>query len=280
MKTHIARFFALIVLIGLGMTQCKKKSDEPTGPEATVPENFARKVLIEEVTGEWCTACPSGAAKLQQFHQEHPNGVVIISVHRNDPFEVNDYYRILSNWQATYSGDNTIYFPSAAFDRRLWDNGKIFLVTLKDWDNALSERLGKTTDAGLYIEANLAASEGKIYANVYAATKTDYNNIRVTVCLIEDNVPESEPGAQHGNSDPNYLHHDVLRATFTPAGGEAISLHPGQVWNKTYTLPLESNYKSENLHVVAFISYDDAANKNHVVINAQEAKVGENSGWN
>ena len=274
---HLVRIFGVLLLGGTLLIQCNKKKDEPTGPESTVPENFARKVLIEEVTGEWCAACPGGATKLQQIKQSYPGKVTIISVHQGDPFEHTDYYRMLSTWQASYSGDNTIYFPSAAFDRRLWNQGKILLLSKSDWDGALSDRLSVTTDAGLYIEANLA--EGKIYANIYAATKADYNNIRLTVCLIEDNIPESSPGAQE-NGGGDYIHHDVLRATFTPVEGEVISLHPGNVLKKTYTLPVKSEYKTENLYVIAFISHDDAANKNHVVINAQEAKVGEESGWN
>ncbi len=278
-KSSLAVFLA--VAVAVGFTACNKKDPDEgqNTPENTVPDNFVKKVVVEEVTGEWCAACPDGAQKLEDLLKTYGAKLAVISVHQGDPFERQDYYNELATLQAAVSGDNTISFPSAAFDRRLWNQGKALLLTLIDgWDAPVQEQMGKPADAGIYIESNIA--EQKLYITVYIASKTAYSNLRLMVAITENDVPESAPGAQEG-ADAGYVHQHVLREYPTGAQGEAISLEPGNVWKKTYTFDLATtDYKTDKLEVVAYIRHHDPANKNYTVINAQKTKAGQSSGWN
>ncbi len=259
---------------------CEKGSNQDeNSPENTVPENFVKKVVIEEVTGEWCAACPRGAGKLEELLQTYGDKVVVISVHEGDPFERKDYYRELSTLQAAVSGNNTISFPSVAIDRRLWNQGKALLLTLLDgWETPIQEQMGKSADAGLYIESNIA--ENKLYITIYVASKTAYNSLRLMVTVCENDIPESAPGAQKG-ANGDYVHQHVLREYPTGAQGEAITLEPGKVWKKTYVIDLtNTGYKTDKLEVGAYIRHHDPSNKNYTVVNAQKTMAGQSSGWN
>ena len=54
-----------------------------------------KNVLIEEVTGTWCTYCPSGIYYIDSLLHNNDN-VIAIAVHnQNDPMAYNDYAVIL-----------------------------------------------------------------------------------------------------------------------------------------------------------------------------------------
>ena len=46
--------FVLTLFVAILFSTCKKETTEPT---ESFPQTFTKKVLIEEITGEWCPAC-------------------------------------------------------------------------------------------------------------------------------------------------------------------------------------------------------------------------------
>jgi len=264
-------FFSLSLLL----FSCKKEDDPQEQEEhnqgigvgeiinETAPTSFTKKVLIEEFTGEWCGYCPDGAARITQIKQNHPDLVYAISYHDNDPF---------ANSVCTlYEGLlNTPFFPSAAIDRVPYQGDLSF--SRSHWAQVTNTRLNETAKMGLKLETTLNGNVLKVDAK-FSGTE-DNNEVYLTLALIEDDVPESSPGAQSG-APAGYVHHDVFREMITRNRGELTSIEANKVKLATYDNIDVSAYDKNNLYIVALL-HEKTDNNTKEVFNVQSVKAGEN----
>ncbi len=267
----------LILLFGftLFVTSCKKEEETKDDTEETTqqlnkgeivsdpaPSQFTKKVLIEEFTGEWCGYCPDGAARIASIKQNHQDLVFAISYHDSDPFEtpVTNLYEGLLN---------VPFFPSAAIDRVPYQGDLSFSRSY--WANVTNERLAVTADMGIKLETHLTGNN--LTVTVKLAAKQDHNDLYLTVALVEDNVPESSPGAQSGAA-AGYVHQDVLRNMVTDNRGDLVTLVANKVVAITYD-NINFNYRDiNNIHVIAFL-HEKVDTQGKEIYNVQGVKAGE-----
>ena len=269
MKHFTKALLLLMFVFTLSNCTKEKKDDDPNQEEEVTdvtsevaPTTFSQKVVLEEFTGEWCGYCPSGAQIMQNIVASHPNDVVAVALHNGDPFALS-YESILGN-KLGVTG-----YPSAGINRLSWNGDRA--PGRVQWYSDVNTALQMTPVGGVKIETQL--NSGKINIDVYAAVNENTDSAVISVYLVEDDVPESSPGAQ-ANGGGAYVHHHVLRSVVANA---SIDTKNGFVSKKSFTDVDVSNYVLANLKVVCVLSHKAP---NYDVYNVQDVEAGQNSNWN
>ncbi len=243
--------FSIFIITSIS---CKKEDEKE--PE-TVPNTFTKKAVLEEFTGEWCGYCPDGAAIIRQLKVDKPDNFFAISYHISDPFEI-PAGRSLDN---TF---NSLGYPSATIDR------EGHTVSRSIWENRINQALANDAECGLKINTSINGNTLKV--KVKFAGTNDFDAF-LTVAVIEDDVPESSPGAQNG-APMGYKHPDLCRAIVSNTTGDPISVKKGKIESKTYDNIDLSNYDKNKVYVVAFI-HNNITGSDKSIYNAQGVKAGE-----
>lgn len=226
------------------------------------PISFVKRVVIEEFTGEWCSSCVSGAKQFQSLLDENPSEVFGAAIHYEDPFQL-EYPTITSFLIDQF---NISYYPDALFDRTA--------DKYKGWSVQAQDRLEGKSNLGLKIETNI--EDKKLDIKIDYASYITYEDIHLTVYLVENNVPESSPGAQSAGGG-NYIHQHVLREVISGKIGDPIELSKNTILTKEYLGINIGKYKSEDLKVLAFLHFNSA--HNYEVLNANQVNAGESADW-
>jgi hypothetical protein len=281
MKIKVLSISAAIILFGI--IGCKKNEtvepivEDPTpgnGGQTTevIPDNFIRRVIAEEMTGEWCSACPGGAATLENIINSNDHKVIGVAVHGGDPFQTSQS-GYLDN--ATYRY-NIQYYPSAVIDRK---HGTSY--TSNTWTSNVNTALTETAKCGIKLETSVNNGILDITATVVA--NEVLSNAYITVYLVENNVPESSSNAQAGAA-AGFIHQHLLRKVISANGnGNGDDLNISETrkeYSKTYTGIDISNYKLQDLKVVALVNDFVFVPAQHRAYNAKEVSAGENTDWN
>jgi len=252
----------LILVLFAVLVSCKKEknddsSDQDQEQQEQVPSSFTQKALLEEFTGEWCVYCPDGAAVIEQIKTDHPDDFVAISYHISDSFEISEGV----DYDDTF---NFYGFPAGVVNRTGSAGGRT------QWPTLVTQALNNTATCGIKLETSIDGN--KLTVKVKYAGTEDFDAY-LTVDIIEDEVPESSPGAQTG-APTGYKHFDVFRKVVTDQSGDQISVKNEKIETKTFSNIDIANYNKENLYVVAFI-HKELNSNNRSVYNVQIVKAGQ-----
>lgn len=282
-KNALIALFAFAIA-GFSLTSCSDSDDAPVTQDPIVNPNpdpnpnpnpnpnpsakFQHKVLLEDITGTWCSACPIASSAINQAKANATNGsnVVAAAIHIGqpdypDPMQIQAGTALYQSFFVPkYGSGSSFPFPTVAINRenQVWQQGGI-----AQFFNAINPA---GSDVGIKINSELTTTGG----NVTATFKFNqgYENLKYNVYVIEQNVRTSS--AQIGSTEgTNYIHNDVLRATSGTATGNTLGtvtagqeiVKSGQ--NVQYTL---FNNDLSKVEVVVFVT--DAAGK---VLNVQKA---------
>lgn len=302
---------SLSIALIAGMVSCSKVNPNKTGTNPVyttptdplnpsdplytvgrVPLSFTKKIVIEEVTGEWCGNCPDGAKKMHDLITAYPDRAYGVAIHsaNSEPFEVPGAYDGLLSTIFPAGTPGTIGFPSASINR-------LETVSLPDylggsfdyrdvWASQATPSIKKTAACGL---ALVAAEENDIVdLDVYVGYNTPITNIptNLTVYLVEDDVPESAPGAQasgNGTAANPYMHQHLLRKVITSSNGDAVSLTSAKEYYTKVSIKginiAGLYHKKDNLKIVALINKTGATAKDLDVLNVQQVALDEVKKW-
>ena len=252
MKSYI--IFVCLLIFSFG---CKKSPDENLYNGL-----YQKKVLVEEFTGEWCGSCPSGAKDLAEIISSYPDNAICIGMHINDKLEVE--FPKTASFLA--SKKNIQYIPSALVNRQI--------DPAREWIVQVNSQLDYTSDLGLKIETDVNGDYLDI--KVSYTSENNYDNIFLSLYIVEDYVPETSPGAQV-NGGGNYVHRNVLREILTSLFGNPVNITAGQVSSSEFNDISISKYKLNDLKVVAIMSY--GADDNYNVINTNYVNAGNDVDW-
>lgn len=246
---------------------------EPTPglPVGEVPASFTKKVVLEENTGEWCGWCPEGAEIMEDNIAANPGKVVGIAIHDGDPMEVASY----NSWQKGLT--NVGGFPNGSVDRA-------DASSRGSWTGAITANLAKTAECGIAMVTSEAG--GLLNVDVYVGYNAPIASGKMlTVAIVENDVPQSSPGAQSNYSstvvvDANWMHSHVFRGTITADAGDPIELNSSDKYTKVEFAGVDlSSFNlldKANAHVAAFVNDNSGARD---VLNAQEASFNEVKKW-
>lgn len=246
-KTLIAA--AGICLLG-AMTSCDNVDEADRFIKVERPE-VARKVLVQEFTGQGCINCPQGAALVHSLQSEYPGSIVAVNLHP----ENTQYTRPLGGLKLTSPEATTYYqyykpsmLPSALID------GAAPLSNVSLWTDAIMQALSRPAAADLELTTEYDASTRELKVTYHSK----FNDVlasplNINVWLMENGIV----GPQYSGANilRDYVHNHVLRTSLTGDWGVAVadSFIPDDEFTATFSVTIDEAWVAENCEVIAFL---------------------------
>jgi hypothetical protein len=207
-----------------------------------------RALLAEMFTYQLCPNCPEAAAKLEEIHAAHPGRFFVIEWHVwNSPaFVLFD-----PRWparEAYYGGGSAVGHPSVVIQGGADDDPVLLVGSLPSelllYDTRTDEELsrcGNDCALALVVDGAIGASSADATVRVLWRGGTLPSDLRLRCVLIEDDVqaPGNQPSFGFVARD---LQEQVIGFTV-----------PGDVLERSFSLPVEAGWDVDQLEVVAFV---------------------------
>ena len=275
MKTTF-KFIIIIMLpvfaIGL-ITGCKKNEVNPNSNSiGTMPAHFVQRVMMEEVTAEWCSHCPDGV--IEQYKQQYEDSVVAVSIHDLDFLDYSTVYDPV----VEAFGQTELGLPCAAINR-IQDPAVAgwYWYSYSDWPGRIAALLAQDHQTGIALKSSISGDSATVEVHIGFRAANNYD-MRLNVYLVENNVPQHSQSQFTGPPVPGYLHQQVLRYMATPATGDAFSMGTVQEIVKTYKVPV-TGYVAANLVFAVSVEKWSTDATDREVFNARQVKVGDVAKW-
>lgn len=275
-----------------GQAPTEYTEDDITGMDVSVyAESMLRqKNLVEQFTSTKCVACPYAGPVLEAL-SELRNDIVIMAHHDNipssgDPMVCDESLALSKTFNQ--SGN-----PCAMFNRYYETNTELNsaqTITLgigykSQYVNQAAEMLNQVIEnsnnvpafANINIKTEYNESTRELSVEVYGSGVSDFKDYVgedavLSVFLTEDGIKAAQTG---GSRDA--IHNHVTRKALSDIFGGAINWN-GNTYSNKYTITLDSSWKPENMHVVAFINRpvgNETSIDDVYVNNAETCKLGE-----
>ena len=251
-----------IILLGLGsllLTNCDYIAPEDQlievgDVEIEVPNeenSAARKVLLEDFTGQLCANCPEGTEVIEQLHEAYGERFIAVGIH-GGPLgfkSKNNYLGLFTQLGDDYYNHWGLEFqPVGLIDRGAATN-------YTDWTRAVRDEL--SSESGTRLELNAQCTEQGIDISVAAerlAEGSYQGNLQLWV--LEDSIVAMQT-MPDGSRKLDYVHNHVLRTAVNGAWGDVISLQPSEKRSWQYHQPVATDWDVKHLSIVAFLYNDE-----------------------
>lgn len=241
------------------------------------PAEVAKRVLIEDLTGQRCINCPNGAAVIEQIMEDYgEDNIIAVGLYGGAmgylpnggpamPLTCDESQWYYTNWGVADKPQ-----PMARIDRGSFNSD------YNTWATAVRERIQQKTPVLLDASCNYDEVSHSVEIKVTADGLQNVSG-KLQVWLTEDSIisPQMLPG---NISDTKYVHNHVFRATVNAPEGEDISIAEGENATRTFTYAVKDDWKPENMSVVTFI-FDNSgvlqAAKAPLIAKAGDAETGD-----
>ncbi len=216
-----------------------------------------RVTLLEDYTGVKCNNCPAAAEIAQQLQEQYGSHLVVLGVHPKTPlqnpaggfpdFRTDDGHE----WNTDF---NIGAYPSGLVNR----TGGV--LGAAQWTTAVNSYMGAEAPVRLIVKTNYFDSDRTLQISVHSKflQTIESNNVRLTICMMEDNIVGKQTTPDGVIEDYNHRH--VFRGTadgqtwgrVLNGDGENITVGTNIITNMKFTVSDE--YNAENFYIVAFIS--------------------------
>jgi len=257
-------FWAVCGLL-IGMTACEPKPEPTPTPDPepkdtfAIFENFPKKHLLEEFTGQDCGYCPYGMDCVHEYIQKDTNWIVVLHHYGYSP----DHFSVAGSKKIT-SKLGVSGAPSIAIDRAKTayvEEGKNrntivfypgYLPTAKKSQFAdstyASIRLNNTYDAAA--RKLTVHVSGKIGAKCYPA-------IKLTLLVKESGMVDYQADNYETYEGwQEFRHCNAVRAFLTAPLGDTISVDSLYQYEAEYEVAISDKWVAENCAVVALLAED------------------------
>lgn len=268
--------------------------EKPNGIEDETPENnsialpsissinkmFARTVLVEEFTSEACKNCPTAANNVHQmynsFSADDQKRVAIVCHHAGFslPGQKPDFLTQPCDEAMLifYPEYPAVYAPAIMYDRAKSPSGSPVtnVQSASGIKNSVSTRMAEEAFYSIDATGKHDAEARKLTLRIEGKSAANvFNNPRITVYLLEDNVASYN----QGGATSSFKHNHVIRAYNStwgtaPVWDDDFSYH----YDCTLTYPEsvvmnrvgdKQTLNPANFEIVAVISNYDADDKNN-----------------
>jgi Outer membrane protein Omp28 len=267
---------------------CSCKYDYVSKISTKIPQDFTRRILLEEHSGTWCGWCPLAKETSEKLTANAR--VIAVEIHYNDEMTA-DKEKVFNPLKNKYGYPA---WPSGMVNRRKSIVGTTYIIGESDWTVNVEDFLKtEKTTAGIAIESSLNDNELTVLSHVKVQTATD-ENYGLGMYLVEDKIA-GFPQANYASRDirfqrydafnkpsmiEDFLHRNVARDAIAPLiGGLDIPVAAtknGKVFRKLFKTTLPSSIKvKENCHLVVFLINQ----KTNEIINVQQVAIGNVKDW-
>ncbi|MDE6330543.1 MAG: Omp28 family outer membrane lipoprotein [Muribaculaceae bacterium] len=249
----------------VALTSCDDVPQNERYIEVERPQ-IARKVLVQEFTGQGCINCPQGAALVHELQEQYPGSVIAVNLHPKNT----QYTRPLGGMNLT-SDIATVYYqyykpsslPSAVID------GAPAVSNVSLWTDAILTALEVEAPAELTLHTDYDHATRELTVTYNALFSKLYESpLAINIWVMENGLV----GPQYSGSNivMEYVHNHVARTSLTGDWGVTIadSFIPDQEFTDSFSITLDSEWVAENCQVIAFLQ-----NPSKVVEQSAEADV-------
>lgn len=249
--------------------------DNTLSKTVTAANDFiARKVLLEQFTGQSCGNCPRVHDFMEAALEDRNDAVWV--VHHAGYYA--DNFTIEESEQYTwFYGGGGKYAPAAMFDRTnlvsqgAYTNGAnvpVFMPTSTEEVDKLIDYLAAepaVVDVNIKDGFNPETREYSVTVSGKAIGEFS-REVYLHIFLTEDGLTGYQAGG--GN---NYTFNHTMRKVMTSTWGDEVHFVNGEYWTN-YKCTLDNSWDVENMHVVAFLAYNSDTDVNDCVVLNTEAK--------
>ena len=239
------------------------------------PAEVAKRVLIEDFTGQRCVNCVTGAATIEQMMETYgEENVIAVGLYGgalgSEPLGGPPYPLTIeeSEWYYAHWGIEGKSQPMAMIDR-----GAI-IFNILDWPAAVRDRIQMQAPVLLEASCNYDAASRQVEITVDADGVSAISG-QLQVWLTEDSIVSKQSIPGQREMDEDYVHNHVFRATVNAPMGDAVTIGVGERVTRTFTYTLKEDWVADNMSVVTFI-YDDSgvlqAAKAPIIPKAEDAE--------
>lgn len=251
-------------------------------PASSIPEAQYRGVLIEDITGVKCVACPNAAAAAAQLKENATtNPVVILGLYptgfRALTFPFPDY--VDPRTEVAQNVAANIYqfasLPAGGVNRVVFEGETKRDISFNTWANRTRSFDGEKASVNLNVTVDqVNDSTFNVNGDFVFMEKTEAEPF-VTIFLLEDNI--KHPQYYSGGTDKEYKHKHVVRKAYTPYNG--TPLLSGDITETSKGLKVEKGWQIvvpqgvvvDESSVAVFLNYNNDENKE--VIQCTEVKL-------
>jgi hypothetical protein len=252
--------------------------------EDSIPGADKRGILIEDLTGVRCVACPNAAeAAFAIKSNDKDSVVVVIGIYTTDPRSLTDPVdtaaQDLRTEVAQLIGTNIFKFsnilPGGGVNRTPQSEGEPINIGYLQWQSLANKFKGGSAIVNLDITQEEVNDSTLDVFGVFEFTADAEANPFVSIFLLENGIPH--PQKTLSGTDEGYIHEHILRKAYTPyngtplfnsASGDAVR---GKGLKKGWEIVIPNYVNREKASLVFVINYNDGDNKQ--VIQCKEVKL-------
>lgn len=247
LKNNIYNKFA-ICAAALSLMACSNIDEDDRFIEVE-PVEVAKRVLIEDFTGQRCVNCPNASEMIESLQEQYgEENVIAVGIH-SGPFSKTASGRPLSLWTETgdyyFNSWNIDAQPTGVIDR------KTVSSTYQSWGTIVRDALQASAPLTLGATTSYDEATRTVTINVNAKGVLDVTG-KLQLWLIEDNITDMQ-AMPDGSINNNYVHNHVFRTAVNGQDGEDFNIAWDEEKTVTSTYVLNEDWNAENMSVVAFV---------------------------
>jgi len=231
-----------------------------------------KKAFLEIYTGFTCGNCPTASDLAEQLDSTYSGKMVIMEIHSGhyaDPNAVHtyDFRTPVGNDLNTFFGADKIGNPNGTVNRVAF-NGNVVMYK-NNWEGAIQNVIAQKPIMTIAVTPYFNIKTNDIDVTVNITYLLDGSSSHyLSVYLVEDSIVQYQEDFRMTPIDiPNYVHNNVLRASFNGTWGDQLTtgtIRAGDVFKKEYhyTIPAGKDWRPDKLGVIAFVH--DSGNSTEV----------------
>lgn len=291
MKLKKIIYYVSLFAVGLTFAACSDVAEDNRFIYVE-PAEVAKRVLIEDFTGQRCVNCPDATAVIEQLMDDYgADNIIAVGLYGGDMGYLNGKPMPLTCDEAQwyYEYFNITGQPSVKVDR-----GNTSL-NLGEWPTYVRDRIQQKAPLSLEVTCNYDEASRNVEITINAdivqnVTVDSLGNViidspevvngKLQVWLTEDSIVSSQLKyvGKDAVMDSEYVHNHVFRASVNNLAGESFVLNRGETTKRTFTYTVSEDWKPEDMSVVTFVFNDSGvlqAAKAPLIPKAEEPGTGE-----
>jgi hypothetical protein len=253
--------------------------------EGNIPVAEKRGVLIEDLTGVRCVACPNAAVAATAIkNNDKDSVVVVVGLYTTGPRSLatpvdEDTDEDLRTEVAQLIGTNIFGFsnilPGGGVNRSPQSEGELINVGFSQWQSLANTFAGKKSIVNMTLDKEEVNDSTVDVFSTFEFTSKPESQPFVSVFLLENDIPVAQK--RLSGTDYEYIHEHVLRKAYTPYNGallfgtDDIEVVRGSRIKWAWNITVPSYVNREKASLVFVINYNDGDNKQ--VIQCKEVKL-------
>lgn len=245
------KIYPLLLCLAVVLLSACSDIDESERLSYVKPADVARKVLIEDFTGQRCVNCPLANDEVHMLQEQYgADSVIAVAIH-SGPLGFKGNSKNIG--LATDEGDE--YYNHWGVDSQ--PKGMVNRGGLADytsWAGLVAQSRAVVANMSLSVEAKIEGDNINIAINTTGTGQAVSGKLQVWV--TEDSITALQR-MPDGTNNREYIHNHVYRKAVNGLWGDDFSTQEGKEQSLSYTQAIDAAWNREQLAVVAFV-YTDA----------------------